>query len=134
MLPSVPVIPVPRRPRQKEDHKCLQTLLHSKTCFKTTTTTPQMSNSTEAGIRQLGHLRGLLSNVTSLQAFIVSCPNASSLILQAYTSLEAFCRFVKESSILIILSMNFFGCRSLFSMKDECLRSIFRATLSGWQV
>lgn len=93
-----------------------------------------MSNSTEAGIHQLGHLRGLLSNVTSLRAFIVSCPNASSLILQAYTSLEAFCRFVKESSILIILSMNFFGCRSLFSMKDECLRSIFRATLSGWRV
>lgn len=134
MLPSVPVIPVPRRPRQKGTTSASRLCYTVRPVSKPTTTTPQMSNSTEAGIRQLGHLRGLLSNVTSLRAFIVSCPNASSLILQAYTSLEAFCRFVKESSILIILSMNFFGCRSLFSMKDECLRSIFRATLSGWRV
>lgn len=102
--------------------------------LKPTTTSPQACNSTEAGICLLGHLRGLLSSLTSLQALIVYCPNASSLILKAYISLEVFCRFVNESPMLIILSMNFLGCRSWFYMSDECIWSILRATLSGRRV
>lgn len=119
----------------EETHKCLARLKYIvRPIAKPTSTSPQTPISTEAGICQPGHLRGLLSSLTSLQALIIYCPNASSLVPRAYTSLEAFYRFLNESSMLIIPPMNFLGCTSWFYIKDECIRSIFLATLSGWRV